>query len=330
MQKLKQVSPRMVGLMLRFENPLLGIIGIVFGSIFIFLFYFSYERLRIAEKHLEIVKWKILRRTVHAANVLTKIGVVVALSFLLAVPYFSTTMKVPVEELADEQLAQSGATVMLLLDVSNSMNNSDLKPTRLSVAKQIAKGFIDNADPTDLIGFISFAGKVYDETPPTLDRSEVIGEIENQTLQNSTALGTALEAALGAVNEYQGGKAIVLISDGKNNIGITNLTLVAETASEMKIPIFSVFVGTYGIVEGDPVALAEISEVAGGKFYEIRSEDVTSLNTDVLTISHEVKVGALKTAHGTLSIEVKDFSIPLLFFATLLVVSLFVSWFTGV
>lgn len=315
---------------LKFENPLLGLVGIIFGAVFVLLFYFSYERLRIAEKHLEVVRWKALRRVVNATNVLTKIGVVLALSFLLAVPYLSTTMQVPIEELADEQLAQSGATMMLVLDVSYSMNNSDLKPTRLDVAKEIAKGFIGNVDPSDLIGFMSFAGNVCDVITPTVVRSEVLEEIENQTLQPSTALGTALESALGALSEYQGGKAIVLISDGKNNIGIMNLTLVAETALEMKIPIFTVFVGTYGIAEGDPLALSEISEVSGGSFYEIRGEDVKSLNVDVLTISHDVKVGALKTAHGTLSIEVRDFSLPLLFFAALLILSLFASWFTGV
>ena len=313
----------------RFENPLFGIFGVILGGIFAILFYLSYKRLRIAEKHLELVKWQALRRVVRIINVGMKVGVIVALSFLLATPFFPTTIEVPIEEISEEQLAQSSVTVMLLMDVSYSMNYSDLKPSRLQVSKQMAKLLVENMSSEDLLGFMSFAGEIHNEMLPTLDRSSVINLINNQTIYPSTAIGTALVAATGVLEPYRGGKAIVLFSDGKNNFGI-NLTSVAEIASAMELPIFTVFVGTYGIGEADPIALGEISDRTGGKSYEVKSEEIKSLVTEVSTISREVKVGALKAAFDSLTFESRDYQTPMLIFAALLVISLFLTWFTGV
>jgi len=314
----------------RFENPLFGILGVILGGIFAILFYLSHKRLRIAEKRLELVKWQTVRRVINITNIGMKIGVIIALSFLLATPYFPITLEVPIEELSDEQLAQTSVTAMLLMDVSYSMNYSDLEPSRLQVAKQIAKLLVHNMSSVDLIGFISFAEKIYDETLPTLNRTSITNMIDNQTLHPSTAIGTALSKALGVLETYQGGKAIVLFSDGKNNRGIMNLTSVAEAAAAMEIPVFTVFLGTYGIGEADPIALEEISNTTGGKSYEVKSEEMKALVTEVSTISKEVKGGALKTAFDTLTFESKDYYTPMLFFAALLVVSLFLTWFTGV
>jgi len=315
---------------LRFENPFFGIFGAILGGIFAILFYFSYKRLRIAEKRLELVKWQTVRRIINITNIATKIGIIVAFSFLLANPYFPTNIEVPIEELSEEQLAQNGVTVLLLMDVSYSMNYSDLEPSRLQVAMQMAKLLVCNLSSVDLIGFISFAGRIYDETLPTLNKSRVTNMIDNQVLYPSTAIGTALETTLGVLETYQGGKALVLFSDGKNNIGIINLTSVAEAAAAMKIPVYTIFLGTYGIWEADPVVLKEISDMTGGKFYEVKSEEMKALVTEVSTISQEVKVGALKTVCDTLHFESKDYHTPMLFFASLLVISLFLMWFTGV
>ncbi len=315
---------------IRFENSSFAIFGFILAGILVLLLYLSHKRLRIAEKRLELVKWQTVRKAVNITNIGMKICVILALSFLLAFPYFPVTIEVPIEELSEEQLAQSSSTIMLLMDVSYSMNNSDLKPSRLQVAKQMAKLLIHNMSSADLIGFLSFADKTYNEMLPTLSRPNIINMIDNQTLHPSTAVGTALDAALGVLGTYQGGRAIVLFSDGKNNLGIMDLTSVADAAADMEIPIFTVFLGTYGIGEADPVILEEISHTTGGKSYEVKSDEIKALITDVSTISQEVKVGALEAAFETLTFESKDYYTPFLFFAALLVISLFLTWFTGV
>jgi Ca-activated chloride channel family protein len=219
---------------------------------------------------------------------------------------------------------------MLIMDVSYSMNVSDLAPNRLEVAKQVARLFVNNAGPGDLIGFISFAGKIYDETLPTTNRTEVLDLIERQTIHNSTAIGTTLETALGVLQQFQGGKSIVLLSDGKNNYGIMNLTQVAQTAVSMKTSIFTVFLGTYGIGNSDPLPLQQISNTTGGKFHGIKSEEITTLATEISQFSQEVKVGTLKTVLDELPVDARDYHTALLLFAALLVSCLFLAWFTGV
>jgi Ca-activated chloride channel family protein len=218
----------------------------------------------------------------------------------------------------------------MLMDVSQSMNISDLTPSRLAVAKQVARLFADNAGPGDQIGFISFAGRIYDEALPTTNRTVIKELIERQTIHNSTAIGTTLEAALGTLQQIHGGKTIVLLSDGKNNYGATNLTETAQTAASLKIPIFTIFLGTYGVGTSDPLPLQEISNVTGGKFHEIRSEEITTLATEIAQMAQEVKVEALKTIMNEIPVEAKDYHTALLIFAALLVCCLFLTWFTGV
>jgi len=313
-----------------FENPTYALLGVGLGVVFVVLFYLSYKRLRIAQKRLEPAKWKIMRRIVRVANVGTKIGMIIALSTLLATPYLPMTIEVPVEEASEEQTAQYAVAVMILLDVSYSMNYSDLKPTRLAVSRSMAQLLVNKMGSKDLLGFVSFAGEVYDTILPTSNKSNVIALVNNQTYHPSTAIGTALQTAIGVLETYEVGKAVVLFSDGKNNFGEKNLTSVAEAAVAMKIPIFTVFAGTYGVGEADPISLREISDKTGGKFYEIRSEEMESLVTEVSEISQDVKVSALKTVFDKITVETRDYETPRVIFSALLVVSLFLIWFTGV
>jgi len=313
-----------------FENPLLSIFGIILAALLALLLYASNRRIRKAEKRLELVKWQRIRKFVNATNIGTKIGIVIAFSFLLAVPYFPTTVKVSISQASSEQLAKNSVTVMLLMDISNSMNISDLAPNRLEVAKQVARLFTNDANQGDLIGAISFAGRIYETASPTANRTEITDLIDRQTLKNSTAIGTALTSALGVLQPFQGGKAIVLLSDGKNNFGIMNVSDVALTAASYKIPVFTVFLGTYGIGTADSEPLQLISNLTGGKFHEVKSEDITALATEIAQFSQDVKVGALTPILSEISVEVKDYHTALLTFAILLACCLFLTWFTGV
>jgi len=314
---------------LRFENLTHGVVGMVLGGAFVSLLYLSYKRLWIAEKRLELVRWRTLRRIVKFTNIGMKLTTVAALSFLLATPYLPTTIEVPVEAANEAQMAQYSVSVMILLDVSFSMNASDLKPTRLQVAKSMATLLLEKMGASDLVGFMSFAGGIGNRLFPTSDRSVIKEYINNQTVYPSTAIGTALQTSIGMLEPYKAGRAIVLFSDGKNNVGI-DPTDAIEGAVAAKIPIFTVFVGTYGIGEADPLALRQISEQTDGRFYEIRSENIESLFVEVSKISQEVKVNALKAISDTLTIEAKDYETPKLVLSVLLVASLFLTWFIGV
>ena len=315
---------------IEFENPTYGLIGIILGAAISVLLYLSYKRLRIAEKRLELVEWRKLRRIVRAVNVGTKTAAVIALASLLATPYYPTTIELSIDKATDEQLGQYRITVMLLMDVSYSMNYSDLKPTRYNVSENMTKLLLSMMNPNDLIGFMSFAGQVYDTVLPTTNRTKITEKIDNQTLHPATAMGTALEAAMGVMESYpSGGKAIVLFSDGKDNSGL-NVTMATDEAVARKIPIFTVSLGTYGLVEADPLALKQISDNTGGRFYEVKQQEMESLATSISRVSNEVKTGALKAVYDKLILPAKDYHTSTVLFSALLIVSLFLTWFTGV
>jgi Mg-chelatase subunit ChlD len=277
-----------------------------------------------------LVEWKKLRRIVRASNIGTKTGVVLALSFMLARPYFPTTVEVSVDAASKEQLAQYRVTSVLLMDVSNSMNYSDLKPSRFEVSKTMSRLLVQKMDSMDLVGFVSFAGRIYDTEFPTANRTRVAEKIDNQTLHPSTAIGTALETAIGVLETYPtGGKAIVLFSDGKSNYGV-NIASAVEAAVALKIPVFTVSFGTYSMGESDPITLRDIASQTGGKFFEVRNEEIENLATAISQISREVKVTALKAVFDRLIIPAKDYQAPTVIFSVVLVATLFLMWFTGV
>src|SRR4030095_1791693 len=61
-----------------------------------------------------------------------------------------------------------GIDIMLLIDVSESMELEDFKPNRLESAKNAARDFIKGRS-TDRIGLIVFAGEAYSLSPLTTD-----------------------------------------------------------------------------------------------------------------------------------------------------------------
>jgi len=314
----------------KFDNPTYGLVGILLGAAVIALLILSFRKLRTAQKRLELVEWRKLRRIIRALNVGTKVCVVLSLSFLLARPYFPTTIEVSVDIATQEQLAQYKIAAVFVMDVSYSMNYTDLKPSRFEAAKTMSRLLLSEMDPNDLIGFISFSGRVWDTVLPTVNRTMISEKIESQILRPSTAIGTALDAAIGVLNAYpEGARAIVLFSDGKNNMG-SDPALAVDSAVSWKIPIFTVSLGTYGVGEAAPTVLRDMASRTGGKFYEVRNEDMEDLATSISQISHEVKVDALKAAYDKLTLPTRDYQAATALFSALLVLSLFFMWFTGV
>ena len=62
------------------------------------------------------------------------------------------------------------ATIMLALDVSGSMRQADIFPSRLSAAKEAALSFIERQQEHNQIGIVAFAGISQLVQPPSTDR----------------------------------------------------------------------------------------------------------------------------------------------------------------
>jgi Ca-activated chloride channel family protein len=161
-------------------------------------------------------------------------------------------------------VTEDRATVILVVDVSRSMEASDVKPTRLRAAEAAIRTFLGRVPKRLRVGLIAFAGDPQVATPPTLDRDTVREALD--TLQwfpryGGTAIGDALAAAvelgrqaasrsggdLAAVTTTRtshGLVSILLLSDGAQTRGDLEPLEGAQRAKAAGIPVYTVALGT--------------------------------------------------------------------------------------
>jgi Ca-activated chloride channel family protein len=169
------------------------------------------------------------------------------------------------------------ATVVLVIDASQSMQATDVKPTRLDAAKQAAIDFVNKLPEKYNVSVVSMAGASAVLVPPTTAHNTVQNAINSIQLQDSTAIGEGIATALGALrqapkdpnnpNSIAPG-AIVLLSDGSNTSGRSPQQAAAE-AKAAKVPIYTIAYGTQnGYVDLDgkrepvPVDHEEMKQIA--------------------------------------------------------------------
>jgi len=190
---------------------------------------------------------------------------------------------------AEQKVPRNRATVVLVIDVSLSMESTDVAPSRIKAAQAAAKSFAQGLTPGVNLGLISFAGTATVLVAPTTERSGVVKAIDNLKLAQSTATGEGVFAALQSIESFSsvvGGvegpppARVVLMSDGKQNVGRDEFEVAAQ-AGAAHIPISTISFGTpYGTVdiqgEQAPVpvdddSLARVAQLSGGEFYPAQS-----------------------------------------------------------
>jgi Ca-activated chloride channel homolog len=201
-----------------------------------------------------------------------------ALTISLAVP--STEVRVPRER----------ATIVMAVDVSLSMQATDVEPTRFEAMQMAAREFGDVLPERINLGLVSFAGTATTVVQPTTDRDQVRSAIDNLDLAESTAIGEAIFTSLTAIENFQatletGGEEapparVVLLSDGSNTVGRENSQAV-DAARAAGVPVSTIAFGTdYGTLDldgetvpvpVDRVALEEIADSTGGSYSEAAS-----------------------------------------------------------
>lgn len=201
----------------------------------------------------------------------------------------------PVERTTER--TRSEGRILVLFDVSLSMEATDVEPNRLEAAKDAAREFIDEVDDDVEVGLVSFAGVVRVEVDPTLDRSRINRRIEQLQLDLSTAIGDALFVATDLLvgraeedpnrDEDLAPGAIVLLTDGATTVGRETLEGTAA-AAEAGIPVFTIAFGTAGGTIVDPVSgqivpvpvqpaeLEVVAEATGGQAFEAQDVDQLS------------------------------------------------------
>lgn len=95
-------------------------------------------------------------------------------------------------------------TIAMAMDVSRSMQATDVEPSRLSAAQVAAKGFIEDLPPNVRLGIVSFAGTAAVVQTPTDNRQDMLAAIDRFQLQRGTATGSGLILALGMLFPDEG------------------------------------------------------------------------------------------------------------------------------
>ena len=152
----------------------------------------------------------------------------------------------------EEDAGAGPRTVMVVIDVSASMQASDVAPTRLSRGTQVARELF--ASPASAnVGVLLFAGERYALAHPTEDLSAVDFLIQGvvPTLTSpqdpGSMLSTAiLEAALLLEEGAQSGgeRAIILISDGESGEAEAEVIAAVREAASQGVLVHAIGVGT--------------------------------------------------------------------------------------
>jgi Ca-activated chloride channel family protein len=173
--------------------------------------------------------------------------------WLLAVAALIVALARPVWGVEMDVIQTQGVSVMVVLDVSNSMNAEDLLPSRLERAKLAIHDILDNLAGNEL-GLILFAGEAYTHFPFTTDTFSAGSFLNAVTTDAITRQGTAIEAALRLAVDAFADKSgteefIILITDGENLEG--DPLPVADEAARNGIIIHAIGYGDP--VDGAPV-----------------------------------------------------------------------------
>ena len=141
-------------------------------------------------------------------------------------------------------------TVVLAIDVSRSMNATDVQPNRLAAAKVAAGGFLERLPAGFRVGVVTFSAESAVPIAPTVDRAQVQGELTSLAVatSNGTVIGDGLSAALDAIEADRGQDenrpaAVVLLSDGRDSGSTIPPDDAATRALQLGVPVYTVAIG---------------------------------------------------------------------------------------
>ncbi len=181
-----------------------------------------------------------------------------------------------------------GIDIMLVIDISESMQIQDFRPNRLEAAKETALNFIEGRFQ-DRIGIVIFSGDAYSLAPLTLDYqllNNYIRDIDFEMIENrGTAIGSALAVGTNRMRESESkSKVLILLSDGDNTAGNIDPITAAELAHAYGIKIYTIAIGKEGrvpfgkdffgrtrYVENtlDETNLRKIADIGEGEFFRV-------------------------------------------------------------
>lgn len=211
---------------------------------------------------------------------------------------------------SEETTKMTGLDVMVLLDVSNSMETEDVVPSRLKKAKHLIRALADKLRG-DRLGLVTFAGGANVVTPLTTDTEYFLDVLSIQSPKmmptQGTDIGLGIDTAIRAMRRgaesvgpqegtAQPSRALILVTDGEDHEG-----QAVEAAAKLKTDGTRLYVFGIGTEKGGPVPnrdesgnlqgykrdksnqpvvssyrpddLVQIAAAAGGRYWNVTSDE---------------------------------------------------------
>ena len=160
------------------------------------------------------------------------------------------------------------ATVILALDVSGSMCNTDVTPNRLAAAQTAVRNFLQAQKSSGTkFGLVIFSGQAQLAVAPTTDVEQLLTAINGMTTGRGTVIGSAILTAVDAIAEIDPHvsptdtsspsetptttvtpatpvpEIVVLLTDGANTRGVTPQQAAVQ-AAERGVRVYPIGFGT--------------------------------------------------------------------------------------
>jgi Ca-activated chloride channel family protein len=199
----------------------------------------------------------------------------------------------------------SEPAVILALDVSRSMLQTDIRPSRLEAAQDAALSFIQRQGASTRIGLVGFARFAEMIVPPTTDQEALEAAVASLTTGRGTAIGNGILRSLDVIAEFDPNVApsvtdpssedappvpkgayapaiIVVLTDGVSTTGPL-ATDAAQQAADRGVRVYTIGFGTENGSESfgggrfrrgiDEDTLKRIADLTGGAYYSAESAD---------------------------------------------------------
>jgi Ca-activated chloride channel family protein len=199
------------------------------------------------------------------------------------------------------------ATVILAMDVSNSMAAKDVKPTRIGAAQAAASAFVRLQPSSVKMGVVAFGPTAVVVRTATSDHAAVLRAIKQLSVGGGTSLASGILTSLDAIAHktlsvnpqtlnqdnsdqvdigYYGGATIVLFSDGEDTSETDPVTM-ARLASVAGVRIQTIGIGTTAgtavQIDGfsvatalDPQSLQQVAKVTNGVYHQATDQAALS------------------------------------------------------
>lgn len=197
---------------------------------------------------------------------------------------------------------KEGVNVVLVMDVSGSMQATDYQPTRLEASKRSARILVESLKPKDHAGIVIFESGATTAAYLSPYKDKVIEKLESiAPKEGRTAMGDGLSLGIDMATSIPNKKKVViLLSDGVTNAGVISPAEAVEFAKLNDIQVYSIgmgseepvvlgydFFGNPQYAELDEATLQAIATETGGTYF--RSVGDKTLDEIYRNIGKDIK-----------------------------------------